>query len=256
MKHRSILLPPGGSISTREHDVVAIQSDTVAKDFVVATHYSKSYPAARERFGLYHHDQLVGVAVFSVPVRPEVVTNWLPCPLEASIELGRFVLLPEVAYNGETWFYGRCRELLRRMGYEGIVSFSDPVPRRVGGVVIFPGHVGFIYQASNAIYAGRGRPRYLRMLPDGRTLSDRALAKLKAGHRGRRYVASLLEGHGAVPLQDDEDAAAWASTWVPKITTRVYHAGNHRYLWGLHPKLHTQVRKAVDRTPYPKQVDA
>lgn len=255
--HRSILLSPKGEITAREYEVAEIQSDRVAKAFVVAHHYSRSFPAARVRFGLYHRGELVGVAVFSVPVRPEVVSRWLPCSVDACVELGRFVLLDRVPYNGETWFFARCRELLRRDGYEGVISFSDPVRRRLPTMPapVFPGHVGQIYQASNAVYAGRSRARHLLLLPDGTTLSDRALAKLRAGHRGRRYVASLLERHGAEPLRDGEDVVAWADRWVPRLTTRVRHAGNHRYLWGLAPRLHAQIRASTPHLPYPKQVD-
>jgi hypothetical protein len=47
------------------------------------------------------------------------------------------------------------------------VVFSDPVERRrADGTVIMPGHVGVIYQASNAVYTGRGTARTLALLPD------------------------------------------------------------------------------------------
>jgi hypothetical protein len=39
--------------------------DREAKEFILAHHYSASYPSARIRFGLFTAGRLAGVAVFS-----------------------------------------------------------------------------------------------------------------------------------------------------------------------------------------------
>lgn len=254
---RQIFLPPGGTIASHDYEVAEIRTDNVAKRFIVAHHYSGTYPAARARYGLYRRDQLVGVAVLSVPMRREVVTPWFPCDFDEVVELGRFVLLDDVPYNGETWFFARARELLVRAGYRGVISFSDPVPRILPGSTapLFPGHVGYVYQASNAIYAGRSKRSILRVLPDGAVLSNRALAKLRARARGWRYVAALLERHGAEPVPETGDVEPWLATWLPRLVTRVRHGGNHRYLWGLKPRLHASMRAELRPLPYPKQLD-
>ena len=140
------------TIRTAEYDVAAIPDDTTARAFVVTHHYSASYPAARFRFGLYHRGTLAGVAVFSHPCNDRVLTSIFPGPATASIDLGRFVLLDAVPGNGETWFLGRCFELLRQADIRGVVSFSDPFPREtVAGDLFFGGHVGTIYQAHNGL---------------------------------------------------------------------------------------------------------
>src|SRR5262249_56211241 len=115
------------------------------------------------------------------------------------LELGRFVLLNEVPGNGETWFLGRAFRFLRREGFAGVVSFSDPCRRtNQRGEQVFGGHVGWIYQAHNAVYLGRGTPRTLKLLPDGSVLSPRAMQKVRSGERGVGYVVRLLCGFGAV----------------------------------------------------------
>jgi hypothetical protein len=74
------------------------------------------------------------------------------------VEVGRFVLLDEVPVNGETWFLARAFAALARDGVEGVLAFADPEPRATAdGTVVFPGHVGTIYQAHNAVYRGRAR---------------------------------------------------------------------------------------------------
>ena len=47
-----------------------------------------------------------------------------------------------------TRLIGQVFQLARREGVRGVVSFSDPVARRdATGRVVFPGHIGIVYQA-------------------------------------------------------------------------------------------------------------
>jgi hypothetical protein len=229
------------------YDVAAV-SDSAAKAFVVAQHYSACYVAARFRFGLYHHGDLVGVAVFSHPTNDRVLTNVFGgCPTD-SVELGRFVLLDQVAFNGESWFLGRCLRFLHKQGVQGVVSFSDPVPRTTAdGRLVFPGHVGTIYQAGNATYLGRGRPRTLRLLPDGTVFSDRAIQKVPSREQGWEYASAQLVKFGANPLGAEDDGRAWLARWLPLLTRPMTHPGNHRYAWAL------AGGPLVSTSPYPKK---
>lgn len=238
LQGRDSYRPPGEVIRTSEYDVAAIADDRTARAFVVGHHYSASYPAARERVGLYRRGALVGVAVFSHPSNDRVLTNTFPgLTTERSVELGRFVLLDEVPGNGETWFLARCFALLRRDGFAGVVSFSDPAPRtRADGTRVFPGHVGTIYQAANARYLGRGTARTLRLLPDGRVFSARTQQKIRAAERGWRPGTEQLVAFGAAPLAAEASAAervAWLRTWSTRLTRTLTHPGNHRYAWAL-----------------------
>lgn len=160
-------------------------------------------------------------------------------------------MLDEVPANGETWFVGRCFELLRAKGIVGVISFSDPETRTNShGDAVFGGHVGTIYQAHNGTYLGRGTARTLRILPDGSVLSDRAIQKLRSGVKGWRYTADRLVRFGAD--RPGEDLKAWAAHWLQKLTRPQRHAGNHKYAWGLT----RQVKRSLPTgLPYPKQRD-
>lgn len=249
-------------IDTRAHEVAEIADDTTPKTFVEDHHYSGTYPAARERFGLYRGSQLVGVAVFSHPPN-EAVLKKLPCERMAGIELGRFVLLPNVPGNGESWFLARCFEQLRAKGIEALVSHSDPLPRRnADGVLVLPGHVGNIYQATNAIYGGRTKARALWLLPDGTVFSERAMSKIRSRDRGYRYAIDQLVRHGADrPLDLGQDLATWMQGQLPRVARRVKHRGNHRYLWAIDRKIRravaalAQVDAEGNPVKYPKQLD-
>jgi len=227
----------GETIDTQRYEVAALSDDATPKRFVLEHHYSGSYPAARYRFGLYRGDALVGVAVFGVPAHAKVLTNCLPGAAADSVELCRFVLLDDVPGNGESWMLGQAFAMLRKEGLVGVVSHSDPVARHLaGGRCVFPGHVGTIYQAHNGVYLGRTPVRTLRLFADGQVLSARAISKLRSGERGWRYVAKLLEAHGAPPLLSGEDRRSWAKRWVAALTCTLRHHGNHKYVWALHKR--------------------
>ena len=221
-----------------------------ARPFVLQHHYSGSLPAARRCFGLYRGAALEGVAVFSHPCRDDVLTRTFAIDAAVdAMELGRFVLLDAVPGNGESWFLARCFASLRKDGFAGVLALSDPAQRTDAiGNVIFNGHVGCIYQASNARYLGRATRRTLHLLPDGLVLSARAIAKIRARDQGWRYSAKLLEAHGAARLGDSEDAAAWLRRWLPLLTRTFRHPGNHRYAF----PLHKAVQVLGTPQPYPK----
>lgn len=88
--------------------LVDVLPESAAKAFVLRYHYSGAYPAAVNRCGLFDvrgdRPELVGVAVFGVPVQPGVLTGALPT-LESyrqSQELSRFVLLDQVPANARS----------------------------------------------------------------------------------------------------------------------------------------------------------
>lgn len=229
---------PDEIINPLRYDVVELPDDRTAKVFVEQHHYSGTYPAARFRFGLFRGADLAGVAVFSHPCRDEVLTSVFPGRALDSVELGRFVLLDDVEGNGETWFLARCFEQLRRHDLHGVVSFSDPMPRRdlTRDRVVFAGHIGTIYQAHNGTYLGRGTARTLRLLPDGTVFSARAMQKIRSGERGWRYSAAILEQLGAEPCPD-ADRTAWLRVWVGRLTRTARHPGNYKYAWRLHKRV-------------------
>jgi hypothetical protein len=244
--------PPEEPIRTAEYDVAPIAADGPAKRFVEEHHYSASYPAARFRFGLYRQGGLVGVTVYSHPCNAAVLTSVFPGSPDDSVELGRFVLLDEVPGNGETWFLARTFGLLRSEGLRGVVGFSDPSPRTdLAGNVVFPGHLGRIYQAANAVYLGRGTPRILRLLPDGTVLSERALQKIRKRERGWRYAVDLLTRFGAAPPRSEEDLVSWLRLWLPRLTRPLRHHGTHKYAWSLRRGR----RFALPGRPFPKLLD-
>lgn len=245
---RASYRPAGELFDPAGHEVAEIPDDATAKAFVTRHHYSASYPAARWRMGLYASGALVGVAVFSVPMRREVLRPF-PDPSVAT-ELGRFVLVDTVRANGESWFLGRCFELLRRKGIEGVVSFSDPFPRATErGERVFAGHIGTIYQATNAVFLGQRRPERVFLLRDGTVFHRRALSKIRGGERGMEYAVRQLVAAGAQEPQG-VGLDAWLGRALAATTRAVMHPGNLKYAL----PLTRRARRALPASlPYPKR---
>lgn len=276
-RHRS-----EGGFDSSLYDVVPIPEAT-ARAFTVRHHYSASYPAARMAFGLLSRDQiaganpiehdhraLVGVAVLSVPMSTAVLTRPFPTldPFTQSLELGRFVLLDDAPANAESWFLGRCFKYARDEGLRGIVSFADPMPRDREILAVdddgreitrreqlTPGHVGVIYQATNAIALGRSTIRTLTYLPrSGQVLSHRTLQKIRAREPGADGAERTLVGLGAHPRTTGQDPTTWLREALDDVgATRVRHPGNFRYAWALGSRTdRRRLEIGMNPTTYPK----
>ena len=249
-ERRSVWMPQHQLFHPREFGVDVLPDDSTPRAFVKQHHYSGSYPAARLRVGLYRkigclRSYLAGVAVFSVCVQPRAYQ--LHLGTSAGIELGRLVLLDEVGFNGESWFMARAFSALKRELPEvkGVLSYSDPLPRwNAAGGVVTPGHVGQVYQALNASYVGRSKPRTLHLDPAGRTISERAICKIRAQERGWEPAYRRLVDAGAPERVSGEEPAAWITRVLPMFR-RVSHPGNHAYAWRWDAKIPSR--------PYPRR---
>ena len=242
-ERRGTYRPAGEPMDPARYGVEVIPDDATARDFVVMHHYAASMPAARLRVGLYRSrsrwftPELVGVAVFSVPMSQAVIPAWTGLGPAHGVELGRLVLLDDVPANGESWFVARAFRAVEAElpDVQAVVSFADPLARAAsGGQTITPGHVGTVYQALNARHTGRTRARWLTLGPDGRVVSERALSKLRRGEQGEAYVYQQLLLQGAPrrrPMESGADYVARALREGP--FERVKHPGNLGYLWAL-----------------------
>ncbi|GAO20213.1 hypothetical protein ALISP_0033 [Alicycliphilus sp. B1] len=212
-----------------------------ARCFVVDHHYSATMPVARLQIGLLHKasacrpETLAGVLVFSVPVQEQAVPAWLGLPPRLGIEIGRLVLLDAVPGNGESWFLGRCFRLLRQLLPEvrGVLSYCDPLERRdAQGRVVKRGHIGTVYKAFNGRYAGRSAARTLLLAPDGRSVNERTLSKIRRGEQGAGYAVRQLQALGAPAPFPGEDGSAYVTRALDEGGFRkLRHPGNLTFTW-------------------------
>lgn len=260
-ERREVLRFRGDRINPGEYGVEVI-GDAVAKAFVTAQHYSGSYPAAHCAVGLFRRvgvapARLVGVAVFSEGVQSTLaMPKYTGFDRSEGTELGRLVLLPEVPFNGESWFIRRAFDALRaaKPRLRVVLSYADPVERTTAaGQVVKPGHFGTIYQASNALYLGRATPRTLRLAPDGTVLHPYLFNKVARERRGAAYAERALLAAGAAARLPGEAPAAWAARVASEMRT-IRHPGNLTYAFGLDGEAWARIRALHPaRPPYPKK---
>lgn len=247
----------GEPINPRLYEVAVIPDDTTAKRFVEAHHYCGTYPSARFRVGLYRVRELldeqreaivdidpllVGAAVFSQPMS-DAIFKPLKVGKGEAVELGRLVLLKGVEGNGCTWFGTRALKLARAAGFRGVISDADPYRTQdADGNVVCRGHVGGIYKGLNATYLGQAPRRTRYLLPNGRVFCQRSISKIRSRERNWEGPAEVLESFGATHLGPRDDARAWLATWMPRLTRRIRHPGNHRYAFGLDKHVLATVR--------------
>lgn len=249
---------PHEVINTREYEVAQIALDSEAKAFVRQHHYSGSYPAARMRAGLYGKSgELVGVAILSVPASQAALEKALPAGGDGRADLGRLVLLDHVPSNAESWFLARMFEIAKREGFTAVSADADPEQRLdASGRRVFAGHIGTIYQATNARYTGRTNKHSVRLFnDDGTVFSGAAWGKLRLRKKGWNYAAQSLMAHGAPkhPTFESDDATwrAWVTLAVNATTRPTNHHGNHRYVWALDRRLWKSMPEAQ---MYPKLI--
>lgn len=222
---------------------VASIDEGTAKPWVIAHHYSASYPAARARVGLFfkepfQRERLGGVAVFSVPMNQAVIPGYLGVPPCAGVELGRFVLLDHelLAANAETWFLARAfRAVGRELSVAGVVAYCDPVPRvAADGTLTKRGHTGTIYSAHNGRFAGRSAPRTLMLMPSGQVINERALSKFRRGEVGAAYAERLLRDGGCRARRPGETPQSYLAVLAAEgVLRHARHPGNLVFTWHL-----------------------
>src|SRR3546814_12350961 len=83
-------------------------------------------------------------------MQPNSIRLHCGCEPQAGVELGRFVCLEEVAFNGESFFLARALRVLvaEKREVRSVLSYADPLERRdiLTGIVTKPAHAGQIYQ--------------------------------------------------------------------------------------------------------------
>jgi hypothetical protein len=250
-------IAPGALFDPRRCSVDVVDRQAISRPFIERHHYAGTFPAERLSIGLFgRRAELVGLAVFSVPASNASLAKWTGMGHDAACELGRFVCTPDVAYNGETWFLARATKLLAsEKQIRAIVSFADPVEWRAGAEIVKPEHWGTIYQASNALHAGRCGPRSELVGVDGRPVSARALSKLRKMEKGWEYAARQLLTLGAPARAFAEHPRDWLRRvrCAPGFAC-VRRPGNLAYVFGLDDVARLQL-KSLHRggQPYPKR---
>lgn len=117
-------------------------------EFGLRYHYTHSGGNAAFRWGLWHGVVLLGVVAYNIPTRNACASVFGVEHVEKVWHMGRLVLADEVPTNAESRLIaGSLREIHKRYPHVwAVLTFA----------AADVGHIGYVYQATNAIYTGLG----------------------------------------------------------------------------------------------------
>lgn len=218
----------------------------LAKEMIEKYHYSHSWTSCRYALGIFYRtdikhkflnnisEKLIGVMVYGHPVGRTVIESISPLlGLDNVLELTRLFIDETGAKNIESYCIGLSHKWMKEndKNIKVLVSYSDPEV----------GHVGTIYQATNAIYQGND---FALMDNYAVSLSDKPFAWIHS-----RTVSERFGSHNVEHLKRVIGKTFWM-----KVESEKY-----RYIWILSPD--RKEKKNILKTlkyppkPYPKTAE-
>ena len=131
------------------HDYTVVQIPYEAtKDWILNIHYAKRMPSISYAYGLYRHDEMVGMVSYGSPASPSLCKGICGEEYKSDvIELNRLVLKDNLP-NEASFLVAKSLKLLPKP--KVVVSYAD-----AGGHF----HTGFVYLATIFLFTGTTRPR-------------------------------------------------------------------------------------------------
>jgi hypothetical protein len=129
------------------------------EEFCRRHHYTGSAGTPSWRWGLWHGVTLMGVVAYNVPPIGVADMVFGSNEREHVWTMGRLVLSESAPFNSESRLIGgSLRAILH--GYPDVWAV-------VTYATVSAGHIGYVYQATNAIYTGMGRAAKHYVTQDG-----------------------------------------------------------------------------------------
>ena len=204
---------------------VAAVSQRETDEFCRRYHYSTSSGNASWRWGLWHDATLYGVVAYNIPVRSLCDAVFGAEYPDHVWSMGRLAMADESPRNSESRLIAGSLDRIER-GHPSVwavVTYADTTQH----------HVGYVYQATNALYTGTGGTSHQLRTQSGALLSTYATVN---GRKGQRTAAEERE----------------------QGLTRVAAQPKHRYLYLLGSKTQRKERRRLLKWPvlpdYPKTV--
>lgn len=191
-------------------------------DFCRRYHYTTTGGSMPWRYGLWYGPTVLGVVAYNLPTRDACQAVFGPEHYDKVWHMGRLALADTAPCNSESRLIAGSLQIIARDHPEtwAVLTYA----------ATDAGHIGYVYQATNALYTGTGG--------DGHHFIDQN-GKPRANHTAG----------GRIPLAR---AAAWG--W-----TRVADGPKHRYVYILGNKRQRRERRALLKypvLPYPKAMQA
>ena len=197
---------------------IAHVSTSDVQEFASRYHYTATGGNMTWRWGLWHGVVLHGVVAYNLPTRSVCAAIFGEDHLHRVWHMGRLILSDNSPHNSESRLIGGSLKAIQREHPDvwAVITYA----------ATDAGHLGYVYQATNALYTGTGGDPGYYVDSDGRR---------RGTHLGGRRV-----------LADRAEAMGWTSR---------KGGVKHRYIYVLGSKPQRRQRLALLRLPslpYPK----
>ena len=218
------------AVKVRDMHVAPASAHDV-REFTSRYHYTHSAGNLAWRWGLWHGVTLMGVVAYNIPTR-SVCASVFGAEHEAHVwHMSRLALPDSAPHNSESRLIGGSLRAIRQ-------EFPD-----VWAVLTYAatdvGHLGYVYQATNALYTGTGGDSTFYTDDHGRRRSTYITSRGSDGIMRGRGIGRREAGELGWEIHDS----------LPK----------HRYLYVLGNKTQRRERMKLLRLPtlpYPKESTA
>lgn len=197
---------------------VAPVSGADIAEFARRYHYTKTGGAATWRWGLWDGPVLHGVIAYNLPTRTTCESVFGPEHFDKVWHMGRLIMSDQSPPNSESRLIGGSLREIQR-SHPNIWAVLTYAATDVG-------HIGYVYQATNALYTGLSSAEHY--------YTD------NVGRRRSNYV------NGSRLSKQDAAALGWTTSDA---------GGKHRYIYILGSKAQRRRRMKMLRypvLPYPK----
>lgn len=134
-------------VKVRDTTISPVSTRDVA-EFCKRYHYTETAGSALWRWGLWHGHTLLGVVAYNLPTRETCEMVFGKGHHDKVWHMGRLALADDAPANSESRLIGGSLRAIRD-GHPGVWGVLTYAATDVG-------HVGYVYQATNAIYTGTG----------------------------------------------------------------------------------------------------
>ncbi len=138
---------------------VASVSQRETDEFCHRYHYTERSGATNWRWGLWHQATLYGVIGYNWPTRSLCESVFGPDHHQHVWHMGRLAMAEESPRNSESRLIAGSLDRIQREHPEvwAVVTYADTTQK----------HVGYVYQATNALYTGMAGMSYQLRMADG-----------------------------------------------------------------------------------------
>jgi len=152
-------------------------------EFCRRWHYSSRGGSAAWNYGVWDGHTLAGVASYNLPTMDACAAVFGPERWEWVAHLGRLVCAEDAPRNIESKLIARSLRLLKidRPVVRAVLTFAAPSA----------GHLGYVYQATNALYLGKSMGRSYFVDQHGARRSDSHSSHTIARSRGWEVVKEV-----------------------------------------------------------------